>query len=305
MTPSDRINSWERIRQGVSDAETLISQKKYNLSMVKSRQTLEYMVSCLCEQAGISETDLATAIDSLYNEQCISKTTCEHYHKIRMLGNKAVHEGNDNAYDANQAYHLLSQEVYTFSNSYRGKSSGPSVIRQQNQSRQSAPRATARAAGAAADARSGKGRSSSSGSGSTRSRRQQEGFSITSTGILRLAVIVLCIIFLVVLIRFLSPGKEEEIPETTVVTSEAEEETVPETEAPTQPETMAETTPAPVYRTTTTLNVRSEPSTDASKLGLIAPDTIVDFVDDYDDEWAIIDFEGTQAYVSKQYLVHD
>ena len=28
-----------------------------------------------------------------------------------MIGNKAIHEGDNSAYNANQAHHLLSQEV--------------------------------------------------------------------------------------------------------------------------------------------------------------------------------------------------
>ena len=109
MAGSDTNNSWEKIRRNVKDAEVLISQKKYNLSMVKSRQALESMIRTLCENASIGDMDLASSIDALYSSRWISKTTCEHYHKIRMLGNKAVHEGSDDAYKANQAYHLLSQ----------------------------------------------------------------------------------------------------------------------------------------------------------------------------------------------------
>ena len=36
-----------------------------------------------------------------------------------MIGNKAAHEGDANAYSANQAYHMLSQEMYTFADEYR------------------------------------------------------------------------------------------------------------------------------------------------------------------------------------------
>ena len=68
---------------------------------------------------------------------------------------------------------------------------------------------------------------------------------------------------------------------------------------------MAETTPAAVYKTSDNLNVRSEPSTSGNKLGLLPAGTIVDYVEDYDSEWAVINYDGTQAYVSKQFLVHD
>ena len=111
-------STWEQIHGGVRETERLIGQKNYNLAMVKARQTLEYMVKCLCERYDILETSLLEMIDALYSAGKISKTTCEHYHKIRTIGNKAIHEGDNSAYNANQAHHLLSQEVYTFANDY-------------------------------------------------------------------------------------------------------------------------------------------------------------------------------------------
>ena len=63
MAGSDTNNSWEKIRRNVKDAEVLISQKKYNLSMVKSRQALESMIRTLCENASIGDMDLASSID--------------------------------------------------------------------------------------------------------------------------------------------------------------------------------------------------------------------------------------------------
>lgn len=270
MGTTETTSSWEKIRQGVKDAEKLIGQKQYNLSMVRSRQTLEYMVQCLAEKACLVAGDLSVTIDELYQGQWISKTTCEHYHKIRMLGNKAVHEGGENAYDANQAYHLLSQEVYTFANDYTGKKSRPSGSRPS--------------------------------SSSTRSRKKSPkgGVSIGPNELLRILIAILCVIFVIAIFNLLKPEKKVEVETTAPTTTE---EVLPETTA--APETMADTAPAPVYKTTTVLNVRSEPSTTASKLGQLSADTIVDYVGPQDDEWAIITFNGTQAYVSSQYLVHD
>ena len=68
---------------------------------------------------------------------------------------------------------------------------------------------------------------------------------------------------------------------------------------------MADTTPAPVYKTSSALNVRSEPSTAGEILTVLEIGTIVDYVEDYDDEWTIINYNGVQAYVSSQYLIHD
>ena len=93
-------STWEQIHGGVRETERLIGQKNYNLAMVKARQTLEYMVKCLCERYGILETGLLEMIDALYSAGKISKTTCEHYHKIRTIGNKAIHEGDNSAYNA-------------------------------------------------------------------------------------------------------------------------------------------------------------------------------------------------------------
>ena len=99
-------STWEQIHGGVRETERLIGQKNYNLAMVKARQTLEYMVKCLCERYGILETGLLEMIDALYSAGKINKTTCEHYHKIRTIGNKAIHEGDNSAYNANQAHQM-------------------------------------------------------------------------------------------------------------------------------------------------------------------------------------------------------
>lgn len=118
-------SSWDKIQRGVKETERLIVQREYNASMIKARQTLEFMVKNLADQAGImDESDLKGMIDMLYENRWISKATCEHYHKIRMIGNKAAHEGDANAYSANQAYHMLSQEVYTFADDYRNVKKG-------------------------------------------------------------------------------------------------------------------------------------------------------------------------------------
>ena len=124
---TDNINtgSWERIQNGFQDTERLLGQKRYNECMIRARQTLEFMVKCLCERFDVSEATLVDMIDALYENGIINKTTCEHYHKIRMIGNKAVHEEDNLAYNAGQAYHLLSQEIYTFANDFTGKKKKP------------------------------------------------------------------------------------------------------------------------------------------------------------------------------------
>ncbi len=331
MAVSGADNNWERIRQGVKDAENLIQQNKYNLSMMKCRQTLEWMVHSLCQKAGLAEPDLAASIDELYNGRWITKTTCEHYHNIRMLGNKAVHEGCEDAYDANQAFDLLSLEIRTFVNEYgsrrpRPVSSSPSERSPQSRTagsngmgaRTDPPRtANSRTSGSrtaagtsasrSADSRNVNYRSTASGSSNgSKSRRRppRNGFSLTATDLIRLLIVLLCVIVIFLLVRLIKPEKENP-EETTSAPPATVEDTLPETTAPTVVETLPETTPAPVYKTSDNLNVRSEPSTAGEKLGLLPAGTVVDYVEEYDDKWAIINYNGSQAYVSSEYLVRD
>ena len=109
MANVENTTSWKQIQQGVRETERLIGHKEFNLAMVKARQTLEYMVRCMAEKACLVEGDLSDTIDQLYEGRWISRNTKDHYHNIRILGNKAVHEGDDTAYDANQAYQMLVQ----------------------------------------------------------------------------------------------------------------------------------------------------------------------------------------------------
>lgn len=303
-------NNWEKIRQGVKDAQLMNSQRKYNLSMVKARQTLEYMVQDLCSKAAITTTnsnqDLSSLIDELYSNRWITKTTCEHYHKIRILGNKAVHEGNDNAYDANQACQLLSHEVVTFSKDYMNapsqRADQQSGSRQRSQQRPQQRGTQQRSSASQPRPRSGAARSR---------RRSQDGFPLTSTDLMRILIIIVAIIIVFALVRLLRSGDSDsaETSADTQTESLQNETDVPTTESleatTAAPETMAETTPAPVYKTSDHLNVRAEPSTSGRRLGVLESGTVVTYLGDYDETWAIIDYEGTQAYVSKEYLVHD
>lgn len=103
----------------MKEAERLIVSKDYNLVMVKARQTLECMVRYLAEKACLVDGDLADTIDQLYEGHWIDKTTKDDYHTIRILGNKAVHENDNTAYNANQAYQLLTKQVYAFSHDFQ------------------------------------------------------------------------------------------------------------------------------------------------------------------------------------------
>lgn len=119
MSNFERTTSWQQIQQGVKEAERLIVSRDYNLVMVKARQILECMVRCLAEKACLVDGDLADTIDQLYEGHWIDKATKDDYHTIRILGNKAVHENDNTAYNANQAYQLLTKQVYAFSHDFQ------------------------------------------------------------------------------------------------------------------------------------------------------------------------------------------
>ena len=118
MGNTDNLGNWEQIRRGVVEVEHLISQKQFNASMIESLEVLNLMLKGLAEKACIIDTDPMIIIDRLYQDRWISRSTCEHYHKIRTIGTRALNENSSNAYDASQAYQLLSQEVYTFANEF-------------------------------------------------------------------------------------------------------------------------------------------------------------------------------------------
>ena len=124
---------------------------------------------------------------------------------------------------------------------------------------------------------------------------------------MRIVLILALVVGIVFIVRFFFPGKSD-TPQDETTTPTETTMPLPETLGTAEPpsiEVMPETTPAPVYKTTSSLNVRSEPSTAGQKLGLLEAGTIIDYVEDYDDEWTVINYNGTQAYVNSQYLTHD
>lgn len=262
--------SWNKIQQGVKEVERLIGQKEYNVAMIKARQTLEFMVKCLGERACIIDSDLIDTIDELFKNDYISKTTMEHYHQIRILGNKAVHEGDNTAYNANNAYHMLSQEVYTFANDYSGM-------------RKHAP--------------------AKNKSANVRSRRKPAKKKTGPADLLKFLIPILGIVLLIVIIKAVAGNSKDGGLTTVAEPSSSVEATMAESET-TAAETEAETA-APVYKTTDIVNVRLSPSTDGEKCAVLNVGVTVNYVKDYDDKWVQITYEGHDAYVSKEFIAKE
>lgn len=282
---ADTMNTWSSIREGANDVERLIGQRQYNLAMVQSRQTLEIMVRALAKKNNIQARDLKTAIDELYETRAISQKTAENYHRIRMIGNKAIHEGDDNPSGANMAYHLLSQELYTFANEFATQSN--SVRRTPSGSRPAR-------------------RPQQSDSGMRPAHRSSKRNNKAKERIFIAVAVVLIIVLAVALLKFFKDKNskketetESEMQITMETTAPYVPETFPETEA-TEPETE---TPRAYVVTSDVLNVREQPNTDCRILTQLHAGDTVNFVDDYDEEWALIDLDGTEAYVNKNYII--
>ena len=294
---------WSKIQQGLRETESLLNQKQYNLATIKARQTLEYLVHNLCEKALIIEGDLAGCIDQLYEGRFISKTVKDHYHRIRVLGNKAVHEGNDSPYDAREACSLLAQEV----NNY---------VKTVQKSKQSSPSRRPPATELKTTSQTSRGNSRSRGQRTTqsrqrvpqkplprnRSRRRSSKKSGELKGLVKPILIFLVLFLIILLLIKLIPGKDKK-KETaaTTASTQVSTESTSNTEAATEPP-VTETESPKIYTTKSKLNVRSEPSTDSSRLGSLASGTVIDYVKTYDDTWTVIEFEGKQAYVATEFL---
>ena len=276
MAGSNMNNNWERIQSGVRNTERLIRQKDYNSAMIKTRQTLEFMVRTLSGQTGsMNDSDLKEMIDSLYQGRQITKTSCDRYHKIRMIGNKAVHEGDTSASNANLAFQLLSQELDVFSNEYMNR-------------RRSSPRTASRSS----SSRSPSSRSSASRSPRNGRRRYQKRrrSRLTPYDLLKLLIPVVCILLIFFVVRLIKPKPEETESSSIPVSSEIPIETTEpiETIEP-EPETDTDAeAPSVVYRTTDVLNVRSAPSAESDRLGKLNAGVTVEYIRTENEEWAEI-----------------
>lgn len=312
-------NFWIRIQQGLRETEILLNQQQYNLSMIKARQTLEYMVNYLGEKALIVEGDLADSIDQLFEGRLISQISKDHYHRIRMIGNKAVHEGSDSPYDAGEALKLLAAEVHAFANTFHRESPEDASYRQRSAPLKPVPIASDRSGRSNAQRQPQRAHTQGSGNkraasrtASTRqvqrgtprgrSRRRSTKNPSDISGLLKPSLIFLGILVLVLIFVKLVPGKGDKQPTSPTETST---QIQPETTAMAQTEeatTEAETEAPKTYTTKSKLNVRSTPSTDGTRLGSLASGTKVDFVKTYDDKWTVIMFEGKEAYVATEFL---
>ncbi|MDO4325800.1 MAG: SH3 domain-containing protein [bacterium] len=281
MSNTDYKSTWETVNSNLQEIERLLAQGKYNSVMVKSRQTLEYMVRALADRACIVDGDLSQMIDELYNGNWISKETMEHYHQLRLIGTKAVNEGYASATDANRCHQILSQESHIFSHTPQRRRQTASNTR------------------------------STGSAGTTRRRRKKKtGTDLLVAYALRVViplVILILIIFLATrLVKVFSGDKESTDPSQSISTDASVPSSADISLDTTEPSSEPETPPAAavtMYRAITTVNVRPEPNTATDRIGKLSTNDTVEFVRDYDDSWVVVKYNGQEAYVAKQYLV--
>ena len=128
----------------------------------------------------------------------------------------------------------------------------------------------------------------------------------TRRTLLLTGALFLCLILLIALIVNLSrrgaedTGSAESGPTAVIPAGPVSEDS--DTPAPTQaPEEEQENSGAVSY-VTTTVNVRTEPNTDCEVLGKLTAGSAV-FIKGTDGDWTVIDYNGSTAYISSEYLL--
>ncbi len=125
----------QALEQGLMDMANLIIRGDYNLALVKGRQVMEQLIRSYAKENRIIYTDLADTIEDLYGENTIGRGSRDAFHTIRQLGNKAVHEGNNDPKDAEDSYYLLRNEIEVYLNTNAGtKNRTPVNISRRNSS---------------------------------------------------------------------------------------------------------------------------------------------------------------------------
>ncbi len=110
------------------------------------------------------------------------------------------------------------------------------------------------------------------------------------------------LLFLIFLVRSFAGHRKASEPVTT--TEAVSSESSAAAELTTEAETTSAVAPSAitVYTTSSSLNVRETPSTSGKLLTTLPAGTVLDFVEKYNDQWTVINYNGTHAYVASQYV---
>ena len=338
--PSPREKSiWGNIRVQLNEVQNLILNGRYQNAVILNREILKTVVRLQVDRACLVADNLQADIQQLFSARAIDAASRDHYNEIRNYAEQAEAGVNPGAQGANQAFSLMRDELEKYMNSapraaapvsraasaegeerprvpLSGKAgrSGVGTERAREMSRLSG--GSGKASGRSSAGRSGRssaaGRSTASRSGRSgrssesarRNARNEQPMEIDIYSVLKIAIPVACVLLVIILIRVLTMGGGASIETTAVPTTPAAIETTaaPTTEAETTEEETTEAVPEKMV-TTSGVRVRTKPSTEDSEvLDVLDPDTEVTYKGAYDNEWAIIDYNGQEAYVASQYL---
>ena len=265
---ADRRTVRELIEEGLSTTESLISQKDYTQAMICSRQTLEFLVRSLCRRNSISDSDPEQMVESLYLGGIISKEVCGEFFKIYKFGELAAVQGYNDTFSANESYRLLSQAVYAYQQ----------MLQSQTMHRNSSPARRS-------------------------ARRKVSGGTLNQLPpYVKFGLPLVILLFLIFLVRSFAGHRKASEPVTT--TEAVSSESSAAAELTTEAETTSAVAPSAitVYTTSSSLNVRETPSTSGKLLTTLPAGTVLDFVEKYNDQWTVINYNGTHAYVASQYV---
>lgn len=224
----------------------IITKREYNWGLVRTRQFTEELVRRLCEEAGIAYTTMADSIEALYQGGFIDEASRVNLHGVRVLGNKAVHEGDNDEGDAKNAYYMYREELQKAGGKQRKVSYERTPVqysrpgREDNDDTERSVSARNERRGEDIDIRMAGGRKRPA------PKKQKQKSSGGVYGVLKWVIPalvgILLIILIISLVRSASNKPAETEPETTTMESLMEEETTTEektTEAPTEPPTTA------------------------------------------------------------------
>jgi len=310
----------------LAELADLITRREYNYAICRARKHEEDLVRRYAKDHDVEYTSLADTIEELYQTEVIDDASRENLHMIRHLGNKAVHEGDNDAADAKAAYDLLKRELTTYSDQkYMNPERTPVALGRNNGDEEYDIRRRVRERenrdrGGLEYENSDDGRRRSGGRRPERDDRYDNGGRKPEGNglytVLKVLIPVLIIVLLVVLIKSIFDGRKTTGPETTpatVIETEAPTTEAPTTEAPTTeaPTTEAPTTEAPVtYQIKGDgVNVRyaSDPSRIYTKL---SNKTFIGPVTDYEnttgdstyDGFARFTYDGQDVIVKKDFI---
>ncbi|MCQ2400864.1 MAG: DUF4145 domain-containing protein [Lachnospiraceae bacterium] len=318
--------------QGLLELADLISRREYNWGIVRSRVYEEELVHNYADETETEYTTLADTIDELWKKGVINDKSRENLHGIRVLGNKAVHEGDNDPQDAKDAYFMLKEELQVFAD--RGNvadndrtpvminagnngaeiSEGEVYIRSNHRNKENTQDGSEDIDMSYAANRRRPTGNTKSGGNSKNKKKKTSGFDLYS--VLKILIPVLIVVLLIILIKSLFPKKDPvTVPETStaVETEAATKETEKETEETTTPAptTEAPTTAAPakyqIKGEGVNIRLADNPSQVYTQLG---NGTVIGEVTDFKnntgdekyDDFAQFRYDSKDVIVSKKFI---